>query len=154
MSEADGHSIRLGRATLAFKESFPLLNPDAFPRSGFSAVAGIYLELRQESASYPGRSSNLWLANLDSHGLRWWEAAYMTSPLVPSRRSDEPFGVRSTTELEVADRAAGAAMDIYQYGTTPVPIEGDDAEAFVRRWANRFAEAAKGNLGFPRCLPD
>lgn len=150
----DGRSIRLGRASLSYKEAFPLLSSDAFPRSAFPAIAGVFIELRQENASYPGRSANLWLAKLDGEGFRWWEAAYMTSPLIRSRRADEPYGVESSTEIEAADRAAGPAMDTIQYAMKLTAIDDAGREAFIERWAERFAAAAAGTLDHPRYLPE
>jgi hypothetical protein len=151
---SDGRSIRLGRATLSYKEAFPLLHADAFPRSHFPAVAGFCVHLRQEKVSYPGRSSNLWLAKLDGDGLGSWETSYMTSPFIQSRRPDEPFGIESSTELEIADRAAGPAMDTHQYAMKLTRVEGDGREAFIERWAVRFAAAATGALDHPRSLPE
>jgi serine/threonine-protein kinase len=151
---SDCRSIRLGRASVSYKEAFPLLQADAFPRSQFPAMAGLFMCLRQEKASYPGRSSNLWLAKLDGDSLGWWEACYMTSPFLQSRRPDEPFGIESSRELEIADRAAGPAMDTHQYAMKLTRVDGDGREAFIERWAERFAAAAAGALGHPRSLPE
>lgn len=151
---SDGRSIGLGRALFSYKEAFPLLQADAFPRSHFPAIAGFCVHLRQEKASYPGRSSNLWLAKLDGDSLGWWETSYMTSPFIQSRRPDEPFGIASSAELETADRAAGPAMDTHQYAMKLTRVEGDGREAFIERWAERFAAAATGALDHPRSLPE
>ena len=78
----------------------------------------------------------------------------MTSPLIPSRRPDEPFGVESSVDLEIADRAAGPAMDRHQYAMKLTRVEGAGREDFVLRWAERLAAAAVGNLDRPRTLPE
>jgi len=150
----DGRGIRLGRASLSYKEAFPEVQPSLFPRSRFGAIAGLFVQLRQEKASYPGRSSNLWLAKVDGESFGWWEVSYMTSPQIPSRRPDEPFGLESSPELEIADRAAGPAMDTYQYAMKFTRVDGEGREAFIERWADRFAAAAAGALDHPRSLPE
>lgn len=144
--------LSLGTSTL----DISLINPTtpiprtAFSQSGWDVVSGAVIRIRQAQPEYEW-SANLWYLRPDgSSEYRWMEIDYMTHPLARQRRRFEPFAV---TNIEDADRAASRSMDTIQFASQPRPIDDENIEDFIDRWADRFASACRGNLRKPSSLP-
>lgn len=146
--------VDLGTATLelAFLPGLATPYPEnAFPRSKWDVIAGATIAVKQTQPSEYVWSGNLWYTDLGlSAGYRWWEALYMTHPLVRSSPRYQPFAV---LELEEADAASGPGMDRLQLAARPKPIDAEGLEEFCDRWAAKLAEAFNGQLQHPSHLP-
>jgi hypothetical protein len=154
-STTDRSEIYLGTGALFLQVTFPRLDRGAFDGVQWDVVAGAVMGVRQQSLGYPGRSANLWYADLDGSGAyRWWEIPYMTNPFIPSHRPDEPFGFIARDQLRHAALAASPVMASYQHAAKPTPIDLELQEAFFSRWTARLALAAEAQLSRPSSLPE
>jgi serine/threonine protein kinase len=120
-----------------------------FPRSGWDVLHSAHVELLQRKPSYRW-SASLWFTDLArKQGYRWYEVSYFDSPLSQKRSGDPPFHLFP----DDADEAAGPALGRYEIAFGPVPIDNEDAGAFMDRWAGLLAKAIQGQLRHPERLP-
>jgi serine/threonine-protein kinase len=75
----------------------------------------------------------------------------MISPIVPQSTSITPF---AAAPGERAAKAVGKAMAEIQVAWPFTPVELDDLDEFIDRWAGWFAEAAQGRLEQPSRMPE
>ena len=155
--DTDG-SITLGDGSLNLVVRIPIVSAGAFSESKWKVVVGAFIAVRQtRSALYPGRSANLWFADLHETGaFRWWEVQYMSlnrsgSALI---RNGEPFGISDEAGLRDADLAASPAMHVVALAADPVPIDDEHEPRFILRWRHRLALAALNQLMIPTHLPE
>jgi hypothetical protein len=147
-------AIRLGSGKLAAAMRFPLLPVDTFPNWRKNIICGAIIYVEQADPLYRGRSANLWFGELENPGeFRWWEIPYFTW------RSKEPlafvpFGVDTQSGLKDVDLAGSQIMHIVQQAAKPIPIDGEYAEDFVKRWTARLAAASQNRLRYPSHLPE
>jgi hypothetical protein len=107
----------------------------------------------QDRFRYEGRAHSLWFCDAQSEGLyRWYELAFMISPLTGQRLSIAPFALPPT------DKYAGGAftpvMGVRQIAWQPVAFDQGDEEKFIERWLEWFAAAASGSLNYPTAMPE
>lgn len=154
-SLADISGIRLGAGQLYYYVPFPFVGANAFEQSKWNVVVGAKIGIQQESPRYPGRSANLWYADLEGKStFRWWEVPYMTHPLRTHRDTIDPFGFDNRGSLGDADLAAAPIHAAYQLAAKPVPVDLEFQEKFFERWKGRLALAARNGLPMPTTLPE
>jgi serine/threonine-protein kinase len=132
-----------------------MLPASVFRSTPWDVVAGAVVSVTQRLPSRYEWSANLWFTDMGQSSpccLRWWEAAYMFSPLLPAQGRDEPFGV-SLPEVALAEEAAGPGLNSVQLAYDPLPVDAEDTEAFLDRWCEIFSQACAGTLARPRTLP-
>lgn len=140
--------VSLGSAEISFEVFDRWVYPcTKMELSGWHIAAGAKIVVRQSQPSYEW-SSSLWYTGLkEPSKYRWYEVSYMT--LGSKREKYEPFAA----DLDIADRAAGIAMDVYQIAYGPKPIDDEDQESFFNRWETLYARGANGEIEYPRRLP-
>ncbi|WP_084288196.1 serine/threonine-protein kinase [Desulfovermiculus halophilus] len=144
--------IVLGGASLEVEEMG--LNPidkGMFPRSGWDVAAGAVIRVKQHHPSYMW-SSSLWYCKLhDNDEYRWREISYFKNPFSKRRLQFEPYSIDEPRAAD--DAVAPGVMADDQVAWGPETIDDENAESFFRRWADRFAAAARCQLRQPSRLP-
>lgn len=148
--------IQLGGGVIEFNLCFREVHPDHFPRSRWDVICGVILTLTQKSRSYKGRSANLWFMKPQNDlSYRWWEVSYMFHPLSQHGVEElQPFGIVDSDQLKDIDYAASSGMHLLQFGSPLTPIDAENREAFIQRWAKRLALSSDGSLKHPSRLPE
>ena len=101
---------------------------------------------------YEGRSHSLWYCDAQDVGVfRWYETAFMINALIPRRGRLDPFALKPERD---AYGALLPVMDEYQVAWPFIPIDQGDEDGFIKRWIGWFADAAQGELGHPRNMPE
>jgi eukaryotic-like serine/threonine-protein kinase len=147
-------SIRLGDAVLSANIRDGVVPADAFVRSRWDVIAAARIVVQQAKPRYEW-SASLWYVRTEpKEDYRWQEASYFVNPLARSARERHPFAPFALTEdFAHADEAAAPVIGTYQFAWGPEPIDDENAEAFANRWAALLADAAQGNISYPRSLP-
>lgn len=116
------------------------------------AHSKIILSAPRDRWGYEGRSHSLWYCDAQEEGvLRWYESAFMITPLIARRGTLDPFA------LEPGEEAYGAlspVMTEYQVAWPFTPIDQGCEGEFIERWINWFADAAEGKLRHPTHMPE
>lgn len=103
--------------------------------------------------SHAGRSHSLWFCDADEEGVyRWYELAFMITPLIRQRSSLDPFAMAPTDED--AAIAFTPVMGVRQIAWQPIPFDQGNEGQFIERWLTWFAAAADGTLTHPRRMPE
>lgn len=147
-------SVQLGGATLRVqmiaKKDYPI-DSDAFPLIEWDVIAGATIEVRQTTPEYAW-SASLWYAKHHRAGdYRWREASYFSTPFQTQRPVMEPYALSNAKRADEA--MSSKIMGIDQVAWGPKTIDDEDSTAFINRWVNIFAKAARGNLQHPTHLP-
>jgi hypothetical protein len=149
---ASGQTIlTLGNAKLVFGGSMAvgLGGWGDWPTPAFTVIAHseIVLEFPPTMRGYTGRSHSLWYCDAQEEGsFRWFEIAF--APAVDRRYP----GSRSPGALppgEIAAQALWGQVSEYRVAWSFTPVEIDELDGFVDRWAGWFAQAALGRLERP-----
>ena len=155
LGTAHKERIELGTAHLdvTFMSAGHALPCGAFSQSGWDVVAGATIGVHQSSPAYLWDAS-LWFTNLGrGDNYRWYEVSYFFNPLfVKPCPANEPFAL-SETHLREAGEAASRVTGPFEIAFGPKPIDGEDSEDFLYRWAGLLAKASTGELSRPRSLP-
>ena len=150
LNSASLRVIQVKMAKLQFSES----SFKCFLRCPFEVIAfsGIGIEIPENSQGYRGRSHSLWYCDAKNPGeFRWYETAFMISPLV-SRSSDiDPFALAPDRD---AHGALAPVMDKAQVAWPFTPIDQGNESDSIERWVGWFAEAALGNLQRSSHMPE
>ncbi len=121
----------------------------------FDAIASSAIACRKprDRYDYEGRAHSLWFCDAhDENVYRWYELAFMISPLVAQRSTLEPFALSPTDEY--AGRALAPVTDVRQVAWQPLPFDQGEEEQFIERWLGWFAAAADGSLSLPSHMPE
>lgn len=117
------------------------------------AYTGIAARKPRDRYDYEGRAHSLWFCDAHEEGVyRWYELAFMVSPLIAQRSTLEPFALPPTDEY--AGNTLTPVTDVRQIAWQPVPFDQGDEEQFIERWLAWFAAAADGSLSHPRTMPE
>lgn len=144
-------SVKLGSGAIKYFEPFSFIREESFNKSGLDVICGAVIKVEQDDSDYIGRASNLWyMKRGDSY--RWYEVAYWS--LGENTRLHKPFAIENGQELIDADFAASNIMHPTNQAFNPKIVDGEYSDAFIERWANRLAAAAKRNLQRPSRLPE
>lgn len=102
---------------------------------------------------YEGRSHSLWFCDAYEEGVyRWFETAFMISPLIARMNTINPFALAPTDEDARVSFAPMLAER--QIAWEPVPFDQGDEEQFLERWIHWLTGAATGSLQNPRSMPE
>jgi serine/threonine protein kinase len=149
-------SITLNQATLTVSPILPHAQgawggwqPPAFD---VISVASINLRIPRDRYDYEGRSHSLWYGDIQATGnYRWFEAAFMVSPFIAQRGSQDPFALDPGEE---SAKAVWSGMAEFQLAWPFTELTPGDLDEFVDRWAAWFAQAAQGQLTHPSSMPE
>jgi serine/threonine-protein kinase len=150
-----GSSINLGPAMLSLSP-VEQSQEDAWghwkPKFQIIAHASIDLRIPPDRFEYEGRGHSLWFCDAQESGvLRWYETAFMGSPLIPRRARQNPFALPPGEE---AGKALSPALAEFQVAWPFTPIEPGIEADFLDRWMAWFAQAAQRQLGHPSSMPE
>ena len=150
-----GSSVRLGPATLCLS-SVEHSRDDVWRywRPGFQLIAHAAIDVRipPDRYDYEGRSHSLWFCDAQESGVfRWYETAFMISPLIPKRGRQDPFALPPGEE---AGKALSPGLAEVQVAWPFTPVEPGNEVEFLERWMAWFAQAAQGQLGNPSSMPE
>ena len=116
------------------------------------AYSGITLRIKPDEYRFEGRSHSLWYCDAHKAGVfRWYETAFMISPLISKRGVLDPFALDPDQEAFVA---LSPVMAEYQVAWPFIPIDQGDESEFIERWLGWFAQAAQGLLRHPGHMPE
>ena len=116
------------------------------------AYSDITLRIPPAQNGYEGRAHSLWYCDAKDAGVfRWYETAFMFSPLIPKRGRINPFALGPGREAYIA---LSPAIAEYQSAWPFTPIDQGDEGDFLERWIGWFADAAQGLLHPPRRMPE
>lgn len=150
-----GFSVALGLATL----SISLVEPsrdDAWgqwkPEIQVLAHASIGIRIPLDPHQYEGRSHSLWFCDAkEASVFRWYETAFMISPLIPKRGRQAPFALPPGEE---AGKALSRALTEFQVAWPFTHLDAGTDSEFLERWMTWFAQAAQGQLTHPSSMPE
>ena len=116
------------------------------------AISAITLRIPTDRRGYEGRSHSLWYCDPEGIGsFRWYEIAFIKSPLMGARSSIAPFALDPCPDAYIA---LSSVMGVIDAAWTFNPIDQGDEDGFIDRWVEWFANAAQGNLTYPSSLPE
>lgn len=151
-----GWVLRLGGASLTMSapsahNSFSWGNWHA-PAFDLISVATINLKVTRTYHGYEGRSHSLWYGDIREAGrYGWFETAFMISPLIPQRRSQEPFALNPG---EPAAKAVWPGMAEFQVAWPFTRLDHEQMDEFISRWAGWLASGSNGGLNIPGTMPE
>ena len=145
----NGFTLSLGRAQLsATVSSAP---QQRWEGAAFDVLATAAIDLRTDG-SYSGRQHSVWYCDAQvPGGYAWFETAFMTSPLMKQRRSQEPFAMDPGPD---SGQALSPAMHTVQVAWPFTPLNLGELDEFIDRWASWLADAAAGALDHPTVMPE
>ena len=153
--KGNGRTLGLGIAQLE------LLPPKQIEKSPWNwtpptfdviATSGIVLRIPSDPHGYEGRSHSLWFCDAREEGrYRWYETAFMFSPLIGKQGKKDPFALDPGEE---AAKALWAGMAEFQLAWPLDPVNVGELDEFIDRWATWFANAAQGGLARPSRMPE
>jgi eukaryotic-like serine/threonine-protein kinase len=146
-----GWTLGMPGVTLEF--TAPLSSKGAFQKLDVALFAELDLRVFTERhGEYEGRSHSLWFCN-HGGGMRyaWYELAFMVTPLMNERSSQNPFALPPDAE---AAQAIEPGMGTRQIARQFALIDTGDLDEFIDRWAGWFGQAATGALQAPTRLPE
>jgi serine/threonine protein kinase len=149
-----GWSVRLGQATLSLSSVEESTDAWGHWTPKFQVIADAMIDVRipPDRFEYEGRSHSLWFCDAQEAGtFRWYETAFMISPLIPKRGRQDPFALPPGVE---AGKALGPGSAEFQVAWPFTPIEPGNDVDFLERWISWLAEAAQGQLGHPSSMPE
>ena len=147
--------VPLGDATLGldgFHQPGQLADlrfPAPFQIVAYSAIS---VRIPRDTSAYEGRAHSLWYCDALEEGVfRWYETAFMASPMMQERFLVDP------TALAPGEDSFGALSNVTttrQVAWPFTPVDQGDEQPFVEQWIGWFADAAAGNLRLPRTMPE
>lgn len=120
----------------------------------FDVILSSQLSLRIPAGrnEYEGRSHSLWYCDATTEGdFRWFETAFMISPMVPKRGRQNPFALDPSEE---SAKALWSGMAEFQVAWPFTEFNIDDLDEFIDRWAGWLSNAARGTMGHPSRMPE
>lgn len=126
---------------------------DYQPSFDVVAYTAIGVRKPKDRSEYAGRSHSLWFCDAHEEGVyRWYELAFMVTPLIAQRFALDPFAL-PPTEKDTAV-ALTPIMSGRQVAWEPIPFDQGDEDQFIERWMGWLAAAAEGTLGHPSHMPE
>ena len=150
-----GWSITLGSATITFSgASATPADPWKWDPPAFTVIghASLGIRIPRGLDEYEGRSHSIWFCDAVTENLfRWFEVAFMVTPVIPRRGRQEPFSLDPGVE---AAKALWNGLAEYQAAWPFTPLIAGEVDDFINRWASWLADAANGKLQCPRAMPE
>lgn len=150
-----GSSVILGPATLNIsnvEESRDDVWGNWKPQFEVIAHATIEVRIPPDRYRHEGRSHSFWFCDAQEAGaLRWYETAFMISPMIPKRSRVDPFALPPSEE---AGKALSNGITEFQVAWPFSPLEAGNDDEFLERWMFWFAQAAQNQLSHPSSMPE
>lgn len=156
-SGADDWSLALGAASIGMDppkqtKLAPWGHSHWAPGFDVVANAAIGITIPADQNGYRGRTHSLWYCDAQEAGVyRWFETAFMISPLISKRYAQEPFVLEPG---ENAGKALSGTIAEWQVAWPFTPIDHGDEDGFVDRWLDWFGQAAGSALRHPTSMPE
>lgn len=148
-------SAKLGQATLSIKpveEARTDVWGHWSPKIQVIAHTMIEIRIPPDRYEYEGRGHSLWFCDAQEEGVfGWYETAFMFNPLVGKRGRQNPFALPPGVE---AGKAISNVMAEFQVAWPFTRINIGQEHDFLDRWMTWFAQAAQGQLVYPRSMPE
>lgn len=146
--EVGGWSLNLGMATISFSPM--MYNPHQHLMAEYDdpfvvlATSNISVSQKAGFRSHPGRSHALWYADAKEKGrFEWYETAFVQNGGIVPLQRPVPFDAEfESKEASMALRGEGSYLVAWPF----TPVDPDDLDAFVSRWALWFSMASSGEL--------
>ena len=152
----DNREVGLGQGTLTLGFSDEVLGAALFEPANWDVVTCGVIMVTQSQPEYQW-SSSLWFGKLAEDGdYRWHEVSYFnlgTNIFESLGTNFEPYALSGLDERRHAVLAASPAVHTHQIAWGPVAIDGEDADAFIKRWSFLLAKGSQGQLEHPSHLP-
>ncbi len=148
-------SIKLGVATLTLdtiEKSRETVWGSYKPRFQVIAHTRISVKFPPNRFQYEGRSHSLWFCDAQEDKVfRWYETAFMCSPLLAKRGRQNPFALPPG---EDTGKALSPMIAGYDVAWPFTPLEPGNETDFLDRWMTWFAQATQGELYNPSSMPE
>lgn len=145
------NGVQMGHGGLEHRVEYNLVPPTAFEKSQWKdVVVGVVLRVTQNNPRFPGRSANLWYANIDG-SYQWWEASYWSWGRL---NLDGPSALFGEDGLRLAALVVSGVTSGVQFVHRPRRIDAEHRDDFVTRWKGWLAQASLGRLERPSRLPE
>lgn len=155
-SRGGGWNARLNQAELTFtavaktgSSAWGKWEPPSFDVIAHAAI-GIHIPPNRDQ--YEGRVHSLWFCDAQEAGrYKWFETAFMVSPLIAKRGRQDPFALNPGEE---SAKAVWNGIAEWQVAWPFTPLTIGDLDEFINRWAGWFADAAEGGIRHPSTMPE
>ena len=116
------------------------------------AHSSISIQKPPDTYGHRGRAHSLFYCDAQEEGkYRWYETAFMHSPLIARGSAFNPFALEPGPD---AAKAIGPVMEVVQVAWPFTPVDQGEETEFVERWIDWFASAASGQLRAPTYMPE
>lgn len=146
-SRSLGWALRRGAASIRMEPVSPVSAdawagfPPAFDLVGYSEIA---VSIPEDRTQFTGQEHSLWFSDAQQEGVfRWYETAFMISPLRPLTTKNFPFVMNPGPET---GRALRPGIAEWQVARPFLPVDQGDTDAFIERWLGSLGLAAAGRL--------
>jgi serine/threonine-protein kinase len=156
-SKADDWALKLGSGSIGLDRpkrtaTDPWGHPRWAPPFDVVASAAIGITIPQDRFGHQGRLHSLWYCDAQEAGVyRWYETAFMVSPLIPKTTAYSPIAFEP---CENAGKALSSTMAEWQVAWPFTPVDQGEQDAFIERWLEWFGQAAAGELRRPSSMPE
>lgn len=154
---AAGFRITLGPGILTLASpNFHALgtNWGGFEAPAFDVVcsSSVHIEFGAPRGQYAGRSHSLWFGDLEQENeFRWFELAFMTSPMMGGSSAINPFALPPNKQ---GAEAFWPGMAATQLGWPVMSVVAGELDEFIDRWATLLAKASSGGVPYPSSMPE
>ncbi|WP_298462673.1 serine/threonine-protein kinase [uncultured Cellulomonas sp.] len=122
------------------------------PNFDIVAFATVSVLISTDAYGHDGRSHSLYYCDAQREGsYAWYETAFMHSPLVHQRSSQDPFALPPGQE---AAKALSPGIAGYQVAWPFTELVIGELEEFIDRWVGWFAAGVQGKLAHPSTMPE
>ena len=151
LSDIAGMRMSLGNAEM---QSSPVARTNMEPWEGYDQPAftvvghsSIGIRIPPDRHQYEGRSHSLWFCDaVEKDNFQWFETAFMISPIIPRRSSQNPFAL---SPGKAVAQALSGVLGRFQVAWPPTPLIVGELDEFIDRWSSWLADAANGTLRNP-----
>lgn len=156
-SKADDWALKLGSGSIGIDPpkrtaTDPWGHPHWAPAFDVVASAVIGITIPQDRYGHQGRLHSLWYCDAQQTGVyRWYETAFMVSPLIPKTTAYYPIAFEP---CENAGKALSNTIAEWQVAWPFTPVDQGEEDDFVERWLEWFGQAAAGGLRRPSSMPE
>jgi len=156
-SSADDWALKLGSGSIGIDPPGrtapdPWGHPHWAPAFDVVASAAIGITIPQDRYGHQGRLHSLWYCDAQRAGVyRWYETAFMVSPLIPKTTAYAPIAFEP---CENAGKALSNTMAEWQVAWPFTPVDQGEEDAFIERWLEWFGQATAGELRRPSSMPE
>lgn len=155
MVKRSDRSVKLGAAELSYEQPIPI--EEVVSQSGWDVLAGSTLRVgrRVDRQAYHQPEFYVFSATLayakipGDTSYRWREVSFFNW----ANGSVEHAPVALLPNSREFHLALSKVLSEWQTAYGPIPIDGEDEDAFAERWIKLFTKAVSGRLNPPNSLP-